>query len=210
MIELAAVSAITLLAVISPGADFAMVTRNSILHGRGAGLMASLGIAAGVQLHVFYTMIGVGLLIRGSPQLFVLIKLFGAAYLIYVGYQTFFCAPPASAGEAQEAPGSAAAISTLSAFKNGLFTNALNPKTTLFVLSVYTQVVSPGTPLTIQIGYGLLMSLAHWAWFSLVSLFLSERRLRSRLLARQLVVNRAIGLVLAMLGLCLLCSSMTR
>ena len=90
MLELMAVATITVLAVISPGADFAMVTRNSILYGRSAGLFAALGIAAGVQLHVFYTMIGVGWLIRSSPELFTAIKLLGALYLIYVGYKTFF------------------------------------------------------------------------------------------------------------------------
>ena len=75
MIELAAVATITILAVISPGADFAMVTRNSLLYGRSAGLLASLGIALGVQLHVLYTMLGVGLVLQNSPGLFSTIKL---------------------------------------------------------------------------------------------------------------------------------------
>lgn len=196
MLEIAAVATITTLAVISPGADFAMVTRNSLLHGRQAGLLASAGIAAGVQLHVLYTMLGVGFLIKSSPSWFWAIKLAGAAYLVYVGYQTFVSRPaPASAA------GAAPQINAASAWRMGFFTNVLNPKTTLFVVSVYTQVVRPDTPLAVQVAYGLFMSLAHWLWFSVVTLFFSEERLRSRMLHCQVVLNRGIGIVLAALGI---------
>jgi threonine/homoserine/homoserine lactone efflux protein len=202
MMELIAVATITILAVISPGADFAMVTRNSILFGRTAGLLSSFGIALGVQLHVFYTMIGVGLLIRNTPSLFVAIKLLGALYLVYIGYQTFFSSPKSATsnqGEVNLAP--------FGAFKTGFLTNALNPKTTLFVVSVYTQVVNTQTPLHIQIAYGLFMSFAHWLWFSIVSIFLSSPLLREKLLKRQTLVNQVIGIVLAALGAWLIASS---
>lgn len=195
MVELLAVAAITILAVISPGADFAMVTRNSLLYGRSAGLLASLGVAVGVQLHVIYTMLGVGLLIRNSPEWFDLIRMAGALYLIWVGYKTFTSRP------AVDAEGAAARMNGFQALRSGFFTNALNPKTTLFVVSVYTQVVGPDTPLAQQIGYGLFMSVAHLAWFSLVSLFFSEAHLRARMLRRQVLLNRGIGGVLVALGL---------
>lgn len=195
MLEIAAVATITTLAVISPGADFAMVTRNSLLHGRKAGLLASAGIAAGVQLHVFYTMLGVGFLIRSSPGWFWLIKLAGAAYLVYVGYQTFISrtVPASGQGRGQQ-------IDAITAWRMGFLTNALNPKTTLFVVSVYTQVVQPDTPLPVQVAYGLFMSLAHWLWFSVVTMFFSEERLRARMLRHQALLNRSIGVVLAALG----------
>ena len=198
MIELISVALVTLLAVISPGADFALVTRNSLVHGRVSGLMASLGIAAGVQLHVLYTMMGVGLLLKNSPQLFAVVKLLGAVYLIYLGYTTFRSRVDSGSDGA-----TACAISRMTAFQTGFLTNALNPKTTLFVVSVYTQVVLPETPFAIQVGYGLFMSLAHGAWFSVVALFFSEARLRSLVLARQVLVNRVLGAALGLLGFAL-------
>jgi threonine/homoserine/homoserine lactone efflux protein len=207
MIELMAVATITILAVISPGADFAMVTRNSVLYGRSAGLFSSLGVAMGVQLHVFYTMIGVGLLIRSSPGLFMAIKVLGSIYLIYVGYKTFLAKATDEAGSTVNLTASMASISRASAFKNGFFTNALNPKTTLFVVSVYTQVVDPNTSVPIQFMYGVFMSFAHWLWFSFVSIFLSENRLRKHLLSRQIMVNKVIGGVLITLGAMLLFST---
>ena len=88
MTELIAVALIAILATISPGPDFAMVTRNSYLHGRDAGMLAALGIALGVQVHVFYTMFGVALIIAHSPALFTAIKIAGALYLIVIGWKT--------------------------------------------------------------------------------------------------------------------------
>ena len=82
-------------------------------------------------------------------------------------------------------------------------TNAFNPKTTLFVVSTYTQVVQIDTSLLAQIGYGLFMSVAHWIWFSLVALFFSDNRLRAGMLRQQVVLNRFIGAVLIVLGVSL-------
>lgn len=198
MTELIAVAIITILAVISPGADFAMVTRNSYLYGRRAGLLAASGIALGVQVHVMYTMLGVGLLIAKSPSLYFAIKIIGAIYLIYIGYQTFFARAVVSteAGEGQS-------LNNLAALRAGFMTNAFNPKTTLFVLSTYTQVVQVDTSLLAQFGYGLFMSVAHWIWFSLVALFFSDHRLRAGMLRQQVILNRFIGAVLIVLGVSL-------
>jgi len=202
MIELVAVASITVLAVISPGADFAMVTRNSLLHGRRAGLLAALGIASGVQLHVLYSMLGVALLIQQSPQWFDVIKLAGAGYLMYVGWQTIRSRPATDMSHSSQQR-----LSPLAAWRSGFFTNALNPKTTLFVVSVYAQVVQPGTPLLVQIAYGLFMSLAHWGWFSVVTVVFSEPRLRKQMLRRQRLLNGGIGGVLMVLGLSLALAS---
>ena len=157
MTELIAVALITILATISPGPDFAMVTRNSYLHGRNAGLLAALGIALGVQVHVFYTMFGVALIIVHSPTLFTAIKVAGALYLVVIGWKTF-----ANKSKLEIDLGGQRAVSSLDMFSNGFLTNALNPKTTMFVVSTYTQVVRPGTPLSTQFGYGLFMSLTHF------------------------------------------------
>lgn len=195
MTELIAVALITMLAVISPGPDFAMVTRYSYLFGRGTGLTCALGIALGVQVHVFYTMFGVGLLAQHAQPVLQGIKLAGACYLVYMGWKTFFNRTPA--GRDQPAnPG----ISAWQALYGGFLTNALNPKTTLFVVSTYTQLVSPGTPLARQFGYGLFMSGAHWVWFSLVAWSVSSPWLRRALLDHQGVVDRCVGAILMALG----------
>jgi len=196
--EILAVALITVLAVISPGADFAMVVRNSCLYGRRTGLLGAVGVAAGVLVHVTYTMLGVGLLIASSTTLFTVIKLAGAAYLVYIGVRTFL-----DRGDLTVDLGAKSGLSGLGALRTGFLTNVLNPKTTLFVVSTFTQVVGPDTALWQQAGYGLFMSLAHLGWFGLVALFFSHATLRTALLRRQKALNRGIGSVLVGLGVTL-------
>ena len=202
MTELLAVAIITILAVISPGADFAMVTRNSLLHGRRAGVLCALGIALGVQVHVFYTMFGVGLLVAHAPALLQGIKLVGAAYLVWIGWKTL-SAKALPTDEATAHSRGTPTLSTDAALRMGFLTNALNPKTTLFVVSTYTQVVHAGTPLAAQFGYGVFMSAAHAAWFALVATVFASGALRHSLLARQRIVDGVIGVILIGLGLAL-------
>ncbi len=196
--ELLAVATITILAVISPGPDFAMVTRNSYLFGRRTGLLCALGIALGVQVHVAYTMFGVSLLMRHAHGLLSVVKVIGAAYLIWIGLQTLRNRTPLTVDTA-----SAPAISGLAALRMGFLTNALNPKTTLFVVSTYTQVVNAHTPLAVQFGYGLFMSAAHLAWFSIVAWSFGSETLRSAMLKRQRLLDGVIGTTLCGLGVAL-------
>lgn len=206
MIELITVATITILAVISPGADFAMVTRNSMVLSRRAGVLTATGIALGVLIHVAYSMAGIGLLISRSILLFSLIKFAGAAYLIYLGI-TMMRAKKADPSEAQAEP---AALSDFDALKTGFFTNALNPKTTLFVVSLFTQVISPQTPLVVQLGYGAFMSLAHLVWFVLVACAFSSDVARRVVASSRHLVERGIGAVLVALGLSLALVSIKR
>lgn len=205
MTELIAVALITILATISPGPDFAMVTRNSYLYGRNAGLLAALGIAFGVQIHVFYTMFGIGLIIAHSPALFTFIKIAGALYLIVIGWKTF-----ANQSKLIIDLQANSAVSPMKVLGTGFLTNALNPKTTLFVVSTYTQVVQPATPLSIQFGYGLFMSVTHFFWFALVAVFFSQHTFRSRMVSHQHVIDKLIGTVLMGLGVSLAFANMSR
>lgn len=85
MTELLVVITITVLAVLSPGPDFAMVTRNSLVLSRRHGVFTALGIGLGVMLHIGYTLFGVGLLVKESLLLFSVLKIAGALYLVYLG-----------------------------------------------------------------------------------------------------------------------------
>ncbi|MCO8164773.1 LysE family transporter [Pseudomonas sp. 21LCFQ010] len=197
MTEWIAVITITLLAVISPGPDFAMVTRNSLMLSRRAGVFTALGIGLGVLVHVSYTLVGVGLLIQQSLWLFNAIKLAGAAYLIYLGVKMLLAKPGAVATAA------AASMSDAMALRTGLLTNALNPKTTIFIVSLFMQVVRPDTSLATQIGYGAFISLAHMAWFALVAMCFSAGALREWLLGVRHWVDRAFGGLLVGFGVLL-------
>ncbi|AGE17568.1 MULTISPECIES: LysE family translocator [Serratia] len=196
MTELIAVVTITLLAVISPGPDFAMVSRNSLLLSRRAGVLTACGIGAGVLVHVSYTLIGVGVLIQQSPWLFNLLKAIGATYLIYLGVTLL-----RNAAHHDAAPTTApAAISDFAALKTGFLTNALNPKTTIFIVSLFMQVVSPHTPLGVQIGYGLFIAAVHIFWFAAVALLFSAPGVNARFLRLRRGIDRTFGGLLIAFG----------
>ncbi|MEG2357713.1 LysE family transporter [Acinetobacter sp.] len=195
--ELTAAAGITLLAVISPGADFAIVTKNSYLYGRKIGVLTALGIAFSVLFHAAYAVTAAAFILERLPQLLTLMKPIGAAYLIYIGYKAFSQAPAAELDSSLKA-------NAMQSLKYGFFTNALNPKTALFVISIYTQIVSLSAPKIVLLGYGLFMSFAHLAWFSAVAVLFSSAVLWRKMLSQQAAVNRIIGSLLSLLGMLLL------
>ena len=79
--EFLTIAGIHLLAVMSPGPDFAMIVRNSLVYSKKTAIYSSLGLAAGILVHVTYSLVGIGLIISQSILLFSVIKFFGAGYL---------------------------------------------------------------------------------------------------------------------------------
>ena len=193
-LELAKVAVAHLLAVASPGPDFAVVVRQSLAHGRRTAIWTSLGVGTGILLHVTYSLLGLGLLIRGSVLWFEVVKYAGAAYLAWLGAQALRTPRHATAiagngAQAAEAP------SSHGAFATGFLTNALNPKATLFFLALFVTVIRPSTPRLVQTGYGLWMVLATAAWFSLVSVVFTREAVRRSFLRHGHWIDRALGVV---------------
>jgi threonine/homoserine/homoserine lactone efflux protein len=85
---IATVAVIHLLAVISPGPDFMMITRSSLIYSRRTGMYSAIGLGLGILVHVAYSLVGIGLVISQSIVLFTIIKYLGAIYLIYIGYKS--------------------------------------------------------------------------------------------------------------------------
>ena len=196
MNEIIAIAIITLLAVISPGADFALVSRNSYLYGRKQGIYTAYGIACAVWVHICYSVLGLSFLKHYIPNLLHIIQYIGALYLMYIGYKTF----------TQQQISDHATHTLLhprQAFIQGFLGNSLNPKTTLFVMSIFAQLLRGNHGLTHLIGYGMFISDSHLLWFLLISLFCSTPVIRNKILRKQVSINRVIGTVLVTLGLCL-------
>lgn len=196
--EFLTVALIHLLAVASPGPDFAIVVRESVAHGRRAGTWTALGVGTGIFVHVGYSLLGIGLIVSQSIVLFNALKWLAAAYLFYIGIRALR-ARPAAAG-ALEVLGEATERSPRSAFMTGFITNGLNPKATLFFLSLFTVVIDPHTPLSVQAGYGLYLAAATALWFCLVALLFSQARVRAGFARLGHWFDRLMGAVLVGLG----------
>src|SRR3989344_2739030 len=138
--EFLTVAFIHLLAVMSPGPDFVMITRSSLIYSRKAGIYSALGLGLGILVHIAYSLVGIGLIISKSLVLFSFIKFVGAGYLIYVGYKSL---KAKSVNLSSQKLKPQKEISPISAVKLGFITNVTNPKATLFFLSLFTQVINP-------------------------------------------------------------------
>lgn len=192
------VALVHFLAVISPGPDFMMVTRNSLVYSRKTGIYTALGLGIGIWVHVIYSLIGIGFIISQSILLFNLIKYLGAAYLIYIGYKSLTSKSSKLDLQNQEHKTD---ISTMSALKIGFITNATNPKATLFFLSLFTIVISPQTPLFVKLFMGIEMSVVTALWFIFVAYLVSHHLIKNKVSKIQGIAEKFIGVVLIALGI---------
>tara|TARA_B100000700_G_scaffold144292_1_gene160361 strand:+ start:29866 stop:30525 length:660 start_codon:yes stop_codon:yes gene_type:complete len=211
--EILAVAVITCLAVLSPGPDFAMVTRIAVIRGRRAGVWCAIGIGCGVSVHLTYTLFGLGVVFAGEAWLLTTLRYLGAGYLIWLGFSAFWPDIKARlsghANESASGGGKSASAEQPdggSAFWMGFACNALNPKTMLFIVSLFSQVVSPQTTLGAELGYGLYVIVCHMAWFSVVAVFLTLPVIQARIRRTRRWIERVVGICLSGLGVKLLAS----
>jgi RhtB (resistance to homoserine/threonine) family protein len=196
--EFLGLMAVFALLIVAPGADFALVIRQCVVHGRRTALVTSLGIGISLLFHISYTILGIGLIVANSLLLFSLLKWAGAAYLIWLGIKSW--REPAFRMEESEGAAGSTGLSAPKAFAMGFITNALNPKPVLFFLSLFSVLVSPHTPGIIKFTYGIGMAMALIAWFVTVSYFFTSRPVRDRFLAWGQVFNRVTGVLFVGLG----------
>ncbi|AQQ18535.1 LysE family translocator [Burkholderia cenocepacia] len=130
---------------VTPGPDTAYIVGRSVAQGRGAGLMSAFGISAGCCVHALACAFGLTALLAASATAFTVIKLVGAAYLIYLGVRMII-AKQAGAPSGAAAVQAAAAKPLRQLFMQGFWTNVLNPKVVLFFVSFFPQFVSADSP----------------------------------------------------------------
>ncbi len=189
---------LNLLAAVSPGPDFVMTVRNSLCYSRRSGIYTSIGIVAGLTIHLFYCAAGIGYIISKSEVLFTLIKIVGAGYLVYMGISSFL-----STKSKLDLSGESAGpdLTGFQAFKMGFLTNVLNPKATLFFLSLFSFVIGSSTPVYIVLIISLIIMLTALAWFIIVSVFFTQRKVQTAFLKYEVVINRFLGGFLVLLGI---------
>ncbi len=196
--EFLTVALVHLLAVASPGPDFAVVVRESVTQGQRAGLWTALGVGSGIVVHIAYSLLGIGLIVSQSILLFNLFKWLAAGYLVYLGWKALRARPQLEAATLTAGP--VPTRRARQAFTVGFVTNGLNPKATLFFLSLFTVVISHDTPLAVQAGYGLYLACATTLWFCLVAWLFSRDRVRAGFARMGHWFDRVTGAVLIALG----------
>ncbi len=188
---------------ITPGADTALVTKNTLSHGRPAALATTLGISTGLMVHATMSGLGLSAILNESALAFEIVKWIGAAYLVFIGLRSLFGKGHLAAAAHAEAPTEAGSGRQVwrRAYTQGLLTNVLNPKVALFYLTLLPQFMVPGDAVLLK---SLLLAGIHitlgLVWLSTYAYFLSRL---SDMLMRPAVrqrLERVTGLLLLALG----------
>lgn len=197
--EFLLVATVHFVAVASPGPDFAIILRYAVRYGMQVALSASIGIGLGILLHIAYSLLGIGLLLKTTPWLFQVFSLVAACYLAYIGVMAL-----RSQGTAAPLPtdhtSDPAKPSLVQAFRTGLLTNGLNPKATLFFLALFAVIISPTTPTSYKVIYGVYMAVATTCWFALLSVLLTRPPVTKFLLSYGVWFDRVMGVVLLLMA----------
>ncbi|MGY1622144.1 LysE family translocator [Geodermatophilus sp. SYSU D00965] len=160
--------------VLVPGADFAVVVKNTLTGGRRRGAWAAGGVTASNVVQGAAAATGLGALVVRVEPLFQAIRWIGVAYLCWLGVQALRSAvrgryPALSAGEA--VPGQA-----LAGWRQGFLSNITNPKVLAFYLAVLPQFLGPGTPVKVLAAYALTHAVLGLGWLLLLVAGLDRAR----------------------------------
>ena len=175
-------------ALISPGPDFAVVTRISIVDGRRAGVWVAAGVATAIGAYVLLCLFGLTLVLNALPWLSLMLSIVGVLYLAWLGIGCL-----RSKGLMPETH---RANKGGRAFVTGFLTNLLNPKAMFYFGSILSQVLTPDLGGSDMVMLWLLLVGESFLWFSLVAILFSSSRVLGWLRHRLVWFERAVGVVL--------------
>ena len=184
---------------LTPGQDTFFILGNSLGAGRRAGVAAALGIAAGSIVHTLGAALGLSAILATSATAFIVVKLLGAVYLIYIGVRAL-----SSRTLLPDTLAAGDAVVARLAFRRGIVTNLLNPKVALFFLAFLPQFIDPASDRKVEaflvLGATFITTGLSWC----LVLAVAAARFRDLLLRRPAagnVLSRTAGAIFIVLGL---------
>lgn len=193
------VTLVHIMAVASPGPDFFLAVRNSLMYNRRIGVYTAMGFALGNLVHISYCFLGIAVILSQHPEIARWVKLAGALYLMWLAYKSWMASGCFSNDDKQTAKQNG--ISSWAALRSGFFTNLLNVKCSLYFLGLFTTLIRPGTPIWQVAMLCLLMFIITVIWFTLVALIFTNVRIRKVYLLRQVWINRTLAVFLTVLAI---------
>jgi RhtB (resistance to homoserine/threonine) family protein len=184
---------------LTPGPDTVYILGRSIAQGREAGIASALGICVGSIFHTCATALGLSAILATSALAFGAIKILGGAYLIFLGLKMVL-----DRRKHLNLPSNFRRRTVMAAFRQGVFTNIMNPKVALFFLAFLPQFIDPVSNIKVLafliLGFTFVTTGTIWclviAWFA--SIF-SERLRNNETISQWL--NRTAGALFVFLGL---------
>jgi threonine/homoserine/homoserine lactone efflux protein len=198
--ELIQLAILYFIAVVSPGPDFAMTLRNSLVYSRRTGLMGALGTTTGMTVHLSYTIFGISYLVNQYPSVLLAIKYVGACWLAYIGLKSMISKRVIKTVD-QDVAKAKQDLSPWQAFRAGFFTNALNPFCIVFFMGLLADKIHAGMPTYILGLYaGIVVTIA-LGWFATVVFFFTQEHVHALFNRLGLWLERITGGLLVAFGL---------
>ena len=189
-----------LLLNIMPGPDSLLIMTRSATQGWRAGSAAALGIGTGTFVHIFAAALGLSAILATSAAAFTVVKLAGAAYILYLAVGMLLSK---RAGDGVEKPLAIAPLPLRRIYAQGILTNVLNPKVALFFLAFVPQFIDANAPhkAVAFLILGAIFNINGMLWCHALALFTAQARARLKLNpAVTLWLNRATGGLFVWLG----------
>lgn len=198
--EFITLTMLIILAVLSPGPDFIIVTQNASIYNRSIGIFTAFGIGSGAIVLSLISILGLTLVITKSPLLFGVFKFLSALYLIYLGYK-MFQAKKRGHNANQTSENHLQMISHREAFKQGLLCSSLNPKAMCFFTALFTTIFGLNPTMLVKIAYAIEVTFLYFTWFVFLSHLVTRANIKEKLDKIQHVTNKVLGVLLTLLGL---------
>lgn len=183
--------------VVSPGPNFALISRLAVSGSRPAAFGATFGLALAATFYAVLSMTGLALVLTRVSWLASLIQIAGGAYLVYLGVMAWLSSGPETA--AQQSRGTSAGL--LHGLRMGVLVNLSNPKGIAFFIGLYAVAVPPETALWAKLLILCGGFLLEMVWYGLVTIVLSGKRARQAYERFGRWIERGIGTLLAGFGM---------
>lgn len=202
---LASFAIVHLMAAISPGPAFVIVTRISVGQSRRAAVGAALGVAMATVVWAVLATLGMHVLLDKAPWLDSVLKLAGGAYLLWLGVQAWLHAKKPMAPPADDI----AAMKTWHAWRLGASINLANPKVIVFFGSIFVALFTPETPAWVRLAALAIVAVNEFLWYLLVALVFSSRPAQAAYRRAKHWLDRVTGTAMMMFGLRLILTART-
>lgn len=198
IIILSGILAALLLGAMSPGPSFVMVSRIAVTKSRSDGLRAALGMGVGGALFASLALAGLASLLSAAGWLYLVFKLAGGAYLIYLGVKIWQHAPQRFDIETSD---KAKQASRPRSFSLAMLTQISNPKTAIVYASIFASLLPANPPLWMLLVLPPLVFIIEAGWYMIVAVVFSGPHATRVYLRSKTWIDRFTGLVLGALGL---------
>lgn len=183
---------IMLMGAMVPGANTAIILRNTLQGSRRSGFITAAGMACALAIHVLLSVVGLSALISETPTLYHAIRWLGSAYLVYMGLVYVFTRRQA-ATETSESQ-------SRNPFIAGMMVSLFNPKILIMFIAIFSHIVADVESGSMQLLYCITPVIVEFSWLSIIITLLTQPSIQQGLQRIRTQLERIIGGGLILLG----------